>query len=103
MKSKYRAKPKTAAVATPTGSAVVSAAYAKLKFADLLKAVERGETVTIERYNRPIAKLSPAKEEVPIKREFGFLKGLVEIVDPDWDKKPTFTDEEINALGKANY
>jgi prevent-host-death family protein len=101
MKSKHRTKPKSPNAAVQAGSPVVSAAYAKLKFADLLKAVERGETVTIHRYNRPIAKLSPA--EVPVNRQFGFLKGLVEIVDPDWDKKQTLTKEEIDALGKANY
>lgn len=102
MKSKHRAKPKLPKVTVQASPSVVSAAYAKLKFADLLKAVERGETVTIQRYNKPIAKLSPA-EEAPIKREFGFLKGLVEIVDPDWDKKTTLSEEEIQAFGKANY
>jgi prevent-host-death family protein len=82
---------------------VVSAAYAKSKFGDLLKAVERGETVTIERYNRPVAKLSPAQEKAPTRFKFGFLKGLIEVLDPDWDKKATLSDEEIEELGKANY
>lgn len=38
-----------------------------------------------------------------VKREFGFLKDAVKILDPDWEKKPTLTDEEIEALGKATY
>ena len=103
MKSKHRAKPKPPTVTGQAGWPVVSAAYAKLKFADLLKAVERGETVTIQRYNKPVAKLSPAREEIYTDRKLGFLKGLVEVVDPDWEKHLTLTDEELDQLSKATY
>jgi prevent-host-death family protein len=84
-------------------SPVVSAAYAKSKFGDLLKAVERGETVTIERYNRPVAKLSPAEEQTGAGLKFGFLKDVITILDPDWEKHLKLTDEEIEQLSQATY
>jgi prevent-host-death family protein len=99
VKQKHSAAPKTAGKLTAS-SPVVSAAHAKLKFADLLKIVESGGTVTIERYNKPIAKIVPAGN-LP-DREFGFFEGLT-ILDPDWDKKPTLTDDEIDQLSEANY
>lgn len=80
----------------------MTAADARARFAELLKAVEHGEVVTIERYNRPVAKLVPAEQEAP-KLMFGAFNGLVEIIDPDWDRKPTLSDEEIEALGEATY
>jgi prevent-host-death family protein len=68
-------KRKTVRPARQAVSPVVSAAYAKSKFGDLLKAVERGETVTIERYNRPVAKLSPAQEKGAHKVHVWLFKG----------------------------
>jgi prevent-host-death family protein len=101
MKTQHKAKPKRRPTANVRSSRV-TAADARVRFAELLKAVESGQTVTIERYNKPIARLVPAEQERP-KLNFGFLDGLGEIVDPDWDKKPTLTDEELEALGEANY
>ena len=101
MQTKHRAKPKTAKLNLKTSSPVVSAAQAKSKFADLLKAVERGETVTIQRYNRPIAKLTPVQEESPAEFKFGFLKGVVTILDPNWEKYLKRTEQEIEADSKA--
>jgi hypothetical protein len=66
----------------------------------LVNNVESGGTMTIERYNKSIAKIVPAGK-LP-DREFGFFEGLM-ILDPDWDKKPTLTDDEIDQLSEANY
>ena len=81
----------------------VSAAQAKAHFGELLRAIERGETVTIERYNKPFAKLVPAN--IPGKRPslVGFFDGVITVLDPNWAKKPTLTDEEIDQLSEANY
>jgi prevent-host-death family protein len=38
----------------------ISATEASRKFSDLLDAIERGETVTITRGNRPVAEIRPA-------------------------------------------
>ena len=103
MKAKPGAKRKVAKPHLQTGAPVVSAAQAKLRFADLLKAVERGETVTIERYNRPVAKLSPVQEENPPDLKFGFLKGVIKILDPEWEKHLKMTEEELDRLSKATY
>jgi prevent-host-death family protein len=103
VKPKHTGKRKTVKQSTQLSSPVVSAAYAKLKFADLLKAVERGQTVTIERYNRPVAKLSPVQDELRPDFKFGFLKDVIKIVDPDWEKKLKRTEEEIDEVSKATY
>lgn len=39
----------------------VSATEASRRFSDLLDAIERGETVTVTRGNRPVAELRPAR------------------------------------------
>jgi prevent-host-death family protein len=38
----------------------ISATEASRKFSDLLDAIERGETVTVTRGNRPVAEIRPA-------------------------------------------
>lgn len=81
----------------------VSAAEAKAHFGELLRAIERGETVTIERYNKPFAKLVPANAGRKRPPLVGFFDGVVTVLDPDWAKKPTLTDEEIDRLSDANY
>lgn len=83
----------------PASSPIVSAAQAKTKFADLLRLVEAGGTVTIERYNKAVAKIVPAGD--PPKREFGFWDGRVKF-NPDWNKEPLFTEEEIDAFVAGN-
>jgi prevent-host-death family protein len=84
-----------------TVSLVVSATDAKRRFADLLKPVQAGGTVTIAHHNKPVAKLVPIMHVRP--RQFGFLKGLAKILDPEWDSKPTLTEEEIDKRGEARY
>jgi prevent-host-death family protein len=39
----------------------ITATEASRRFSDLLDAIERGETVTITRGNRPIAEIAPAR------------------------------------------
>lgn len=51
---------------------------------ELLKAVQRGKTITISRYGQPIADLAPSKQALKPPREFGTLKGKVKIIDPNW-------------------
>lgn len=62
----------------------VTASYARAHLPELLKAVERGKTITISRYDRPIADLAPSKEAVRPARKFGTLRGKVKILDPNW-------------------
>ena len=75
--------------------ASVKIAYAKAHFQELLTRVAKGERITIQRYNTPVADLvPPAKVEKP-KRKFGTLKGKVKILDPHvFDP---MTDEEVDA------
>ncbi len=75
----------------------VTAAYAKANLPELLKAVENGESVTISRYNKPIADLVPSrKAERPI-RKFGTGTGQKIVIDPNWDKAIE-TEEELEAF-----
>jgi len=74
----------------------VTAAYAKANLPELLKRVQRGERVTISRYNKPVAQMvPPPPEERPVPK-FGTGKGKVKIVNPNWAKP--MTDEEVDAF-----
>lgn len=75
----------------------VSAAYAKNNLAELLKAVEKGKTVVISRYRKPVARIVPAQEISNNKPKFGTGKGVVKIIDPQWDKAIE-TEEELTAF-----
>lgn len=66
----------------------VSVAYAKNKLSELLKAVEAGETVTVRRYNKPIAIMSPIEAASRSAPKFGMGKN-VKILDPEWAKPMT--------------
>lgn len=79
----------------------VSSAYARSNFADILRAVEDGETVTITRHNKPIATVSPSKPaEKPVPK-FGTLKGKAWIIDPHW--ADPMTEEEMDAFLDGRY
>jgi prevent-host-death family protein len=80
----------------------VTAAYAKANLPELLKAVERGERVTISRYNTPVADLVPTAAAKRPARKFGTGKGLKLIIDPNWDKTIE-TDEELEAFFKGEF
>jgi prevent-host-death family protein len=74
----------------------VSVADAKNRFAELLKAVEAGEKVTICRRGVPVVDLvRTAAAELP-KRKLGTLRGKIKIIDPDWWK--AMTDEEVETF-----
>jgi prevent-host-death family protein len=65
----------------------VSIARAKTRLSELLKAVERGETVTICRRGVPVADL--VRVEVPTRRgkpKFGTMRDKIIIHDPNWWK-----------------
>jgi prevent-host-death family protein len=79
----------------------VTAAYAKANLAELLNAVERGETVTISRYNKPVADLVPPKKPEKPAPKFGTGKGKIKILDPHCFEP--MTDEEVDALIEGRY
>lgn len=79
----------------------VTAAYAKSHLPELLKAVERGQSVTISRYNRPVAELVPAKNAARPPRKLGTLKGKIKIIDPRCFD--AMTDEEAEAFVEGRY
>lgn len=74
----------------------VTAAYAKANLPELLKAVERGETVTILRYNSPIADLVPSRDVMKPAPKFGTGRGKVKVLDPNWALP--MTDDEVDTF-----
>ena len=79
----------------------VTAAYAKANLAELLNAVERGETVTISRYSKPVADLVPSKKAEKPAPKFGTGKGKIKILDPHCFDP--MTDEEVDAFIEGRY
>ncbi len=81
----------------------VSAAYAKANLPKLLKGAQKGKSVVIERYKKPIAMIVPApaaESEKPVRR-MGTGKGRIRILDPHW--ADPMTDEEVDAMMKGRY
>jgi prevent-host-death family protein len=79
----------------------VTAAWAKAHLPELLNEVEKGETIVISRYSKPVAVISPvAQTEKPVRR-FGGGKGRVKLIDPN--AFDPMTDEEVDALLKGRY
>jgi prevent-host-death family protein len=74
----------------------VSVADAKNKLPELIKAVEKGEPVTICRRGVPVVDIVRTKKSLRKKPVFGTLKGKIKIYDPDWWKP--MTDKEIDDL-----
>jgi prevent-host-death family protein len=79
----------------------VTVSYARAHLSGLLKAVQRGKTVTISRHGRPIADLAPSKQAPKHTRTFGTLKGKAKIVDPNWAAPMTST--EVDAFVEGRY
>lgn len=77
----------------------VSVAEAKNKLTELIKRVEDGEEIVIERRGRPVVQI--VKAQVEGKRPLGFLRGKVAEIDPDWWKP--MTDEEVEAFYEGTY
>ena len=76
---------------------IVTAAYAKAHLPELLNTVEAGESVTISRYNKPLADLVPSRVLLRPVPKFGTLKGKVKVIDPNW--ADPLTDEELAREG----
>jgi len=74
----------------------VTSAYAKANFPDLLRAVEKGETVQITRYNKPVASLVPYTASPDTRPRLGTAPSSVKIVDPDWAK--SLTQQQMESL-----
>lgn len=68
---------------------------------ELLKAVQRGKTITISRYDQPIADLAPSKQARKPPRKFGTLKGKIKIIDPNW--AAPMTSGEVEAFLEGRY
>jgi antitoxin (DNA-binding transcriptional repressor) of toxin-antitoxin stability system len=79
----------------------VTASYARTHLPELLKAVQQGKTITISRYDRPIADLAPSKKAAKPPRRFGTLKGKVKILDPNW--AAPLTNAEADAFIEGRY
>jgi antitoxin (DNA-binding transcriptional repressor) of toxin-antitoxin stability system len=75
----------------------VSVTEAKNKLPQLLKAVEKGERVTIERHGHIVAEIvKPSAKRVP---SFGTLKGVVQISPEQFrEAMRPMTAEEIDAF-----
>jgi prevent-host-death family protein len=80
---------------------VVSAAYAKANLPELLDSVEKGDSITIARYNKPVADLVPSQKAVRPAPRFGTGKGKVKILDPNWARP--MTEEEVDAFIEGRY
>jgi prevent-host-death family protein len=80
---------------------VVSAAYAKANLPELLDAVEQGDSITISRYNKPVADLVPSQKAVRPTPRFGTGKGKIKILDPNWARP--MTEGEVGAFIEGRY
>ena len=58
---------------------IVNVAEAKARLAEILKAVEAGETVLLARRNRPIAELRPVSQRPHTRRPYGLCRGAFEL------------------------
>ena len=74
----------------------VTAAYAKANLPELLAAVSQGESVTISRYNKPVADLVPSQRAVKPSPKFGTLGGKIKLLDPHCFDP--MTDAEVDAF-----
>ncbi len=68
----------------------VSVAEAKNRLTQLLRSVEAGESITITRNGRPVARLVPAPPEGR-KVRFGTMRGRIHF-KPGWDKPLSVDD-----------
>ncbi|MGB9032618.1 MAG: type II toxin-antitoxin system prevent-host-death family antitoxin [Acidobacteriaceae bacterium] len=81
----------------------ISAAQARARLPQLLDDVEKGKSIVISRYNKPVALISPlpaAEAQKPVRR-MGTGKGRVRIIDPHW--ADPMTDEEVDAMLEGRY
>lgn len=74
----------------------VTAAYAKANLPELLNRVEKGESIVVSRYKKPVALISPAPQTDRPKPKFGTGKGKVKLIDPH--AFDAMTDDEADAF-----
>lgn len=74
---------------------------ARRKLPKLIKAVERGENVTVCRRGVPVVDLVRTKAATRKKPKFGTLRGKIKVIDPDWWKP--MTDKEVEAFLDGRY
>jgi prevent-host-death family protein len=79
----------------------VSIAYARANLPKLLEEVEKGRSIVISRYKKPVAVLAPPPEGEKPARLFGTGKGRVRILDPH--AFDPMTDEEVDAMLDGRY
>ena len=79
----------------------VSVADAKNKLPELIKAVEKGEPVTICRRGVPVVDIVRTRKPGRKVRKLGTMKGKIKIIDPDWWKP--MTDEEVEDFISGRY
>jgi prevent-host-death family protein len=79
----------------------VKIAYAKAHLAELLVRVAKGERITIQRYNTPVAELGPAPNVEKPKPKFGTLKDKAILIDPH--AFDPMTNEEVDAWIEGRY
>lgn len=79
----------------------VTAAYAKVHLPELLNTVAKGQSITISRYNKPVAELVPHKDAAKPIPKLGTLTGKLKVLDPNWARP--MTDEEVDAFIAGRY
>lgn len=79
----------------------VSAAYARTHLPQLLQEVQKGNSVVISRYKKPLAVLAPAIPAKKPKPKFGTLKGKVKLIDPH--ALDPMTEDDVDALLDGRY
>lgn len=79
----------------------VSIAYARTNLPRLVREAEKGKTIVLSRYGKPVARLSPAEPVEKPARKLGTGKGRVRILDPHW--ADPMTDEEVDAFLEGRY
>lgn len=77
----------------------VSVAEARNRLTELIKKVEDGEDVVIERRGKPVVQIVKAKPKGL--RRLGFLSGSTREIDPDWWKP--MTDQEVDDFLEGRY
>jgi prevent-host-death family protein len=70
----------------------VSVAEAKNKLTQLIKAVEKGERVTICRHGQPVANLVRTDAEERRPRKFGTMARKKIVLDADWARPQNDTE-----------
>ena len=63
--------------------------------------MEKGKTIVISRYKKPVAIISPAIQTETRKPKFGTGKGKVRLIDPH--AFDPMTDEEVDAFLEGRY